>query len=920
MESGFVKILDPKLYRRGQLQTTITRWVSIGVVIVSLLFVGRDPQVSRGALLGIGIAYLGVNLFSLHWLKIHDSNYLRIVLDAGDALLVGLSSVLSGALASPLWLLLYPHVVAVSLRGSLALALFMGSFDGAIVIVLRQLTTEHRLGALHAITLVLCAFLVGRTSSYLGSVQSRLHEVNTELQHGNERLSSMVAAQEESRKAQEEVMAKLKESEERYRGLLERIQEGVLIIREGRIVYANRVFGALVEQPPGGLIGRDFLEFAAPGDRAELAERYRQWEDSQMTAGLLETRVLTEAGEERLVSLRAGAAVWEGRRSVICTIRDMTRERQMENAVKSHAERLAATNEIANAVNLSLTIEDILTVATREARRIVPFDRLAIALLDEEGSGIEIVTVGGEASRRRANFPREDLDWAFWGPVAWCEGTDEPKPKHLTELFEDLPIRSVETLPLFSKDRVIGSLHLGRTSAVPFSGSELIAVELVARHLAIALDNARLLESVLRLGMEFESLLEIAHGIVERLDLNELLPAVTRSVNRIMGTHHCLLLMRSLDDLVLAAQEGLEPEVIETLGRVSVGYGLSGWVAQEGKTLVVTDMKDDPRAMFGEMASQFGYRSYLGVPLRRGHDVLGTLEVITKEPRHFSAGDQSLMAAFADQAAVAIENARLFEQARSHLSEMAEANRRLEELDRLRKQYLRNVSHEFRTPLTVIKGYAEYLREGNPPDEATLRDVMRMIIESCDRVIDMVDTLIEVSRIEHGQALEAPSVQELDLREIAKASVATLRPAAERKALSLELVLPEEPLTLQGDPGLLQQMMRNLIDNAVKYSPEGACITVRAGKADEDLLFEVEDSGLGIPAEHLPRIFEKFYMVDGGITRRVGGTGVGLYLVREIVRLHNGTVEVKSHPGRGSLFSVRLPKAFQGTRRQTALA
>jgi signal transduction histidine kinase len=180
-------------------------------------------------------------------------------------------------------------------------------------------------------------------------------------------------------------------------------------------------------------------------------------------------------------------------------------------------------------------------------------------------------------------------------------------------------------------------------------------------------------------------------------------------------------------------------------------------------------------------------------------------------------------------------------EARAHLARAREANARLEQLDRLRKQYLGNVSHEFRTPLTVIRGYGEHLMSEGRTPEGSISDVMRVIVESCDQVIDMVDTVIEVSRIEEEGA----------------------------RSLSLESV----DLRTEGPFGAL----------------------------------DVQDTGVGIAPEHIPRIFDEFYMADGSFTRRRRGAGVGLYLAREIVRLHHGTIEVESQPGEGSVFLVRLP-------------
>jgi len=238
---------------------------------------------------------------------------------------------------------------------------------------------------------------------------------------------------------------------------------------------------------------------------------------------------------------------------------------------------------------------------------------------------------------------------------------------------------------------------------------------------------------------------------------------------------------------------------------------------------------------------------------------------------------------------------------------MAEATRRIDQLDRLRREYLSNVSHEFRTPLTVIRGYAEYLLSSDEVDTDTVHDVARVLLESADRVIDLVDTLIDVGRIEQVAASDTHPSESVDLAQLARAATTATRGAGSRKHVELQLELPPDPLWVRGDGALLHQMLRKLLDNAIKYSPASSRVMVRGRRGEGEHLIEVEDQGIGIAPEHQARIFEKFYMIDGGLTRRAGGTGVGLYLAREIVRLHQGAIEVSSHPGKGSCFTVRLP-------------
>jgi PAS domain S-box-containing protein len=906
--------------RRGRFMAACSRGLA-SLLCIAWTAMSDDPRSHRTFTLAVVALYVAYAIWMWRrWRRRRPTRGMLVAHDLVDAVGLAAMAAGTGATQSPMWLMFYPHVVGVSVRGGRVYGIAMAALDAGLVYALSFWGPPHPLSSIHPLALLWCAAMAGTASSYLFEVRGALTAANRELADANVLLRETLWANETIRTDQESVLERQRRSEHEYRQLLERMQDGVLIVQEGgRVAYANAIFGSMVGDAPAALIGMDFRELVPEDDRRELTQRYENWNKSQAMSGALETRVLTRKGSPILVSLRVGAVEFEGRPSTITTIRDITRERQMEADLREHAERLAAINEIANALNQNLTVDDSFRVAAQEVRRLVSFDRVTAALLDGGGQEIEVVTIG-PARAGRTRLPRAEADWAMKRPVSWTEDGDAENGARVRRLLDDFGVRAAVALPLHSRGRLIGTLNLGRERADPFTSWDVAVMEPVVRHVAIALDNARLFEAVKSRGHELESLLEISRGISGRLDVAELLPLITRSVNRLMGTEHCLMFLRDGDHLVLGAQEGLEPDVLAAVQNLRPGESLTGFVLASGRPLAVYEMRDDPRLLFKEAVEKHGYRSFFCVPLIRGDETLGTLEVVTKQPRRFTPEEQDLMALLADQAAIAIENARLYDQARTSLVQATEANRQLEAQDELRQQYLRNVSHEFRTPLTVLKGYTEYLMQSGMPDERSFREILRILVESSDRLIDMVDTLLEISRVEQGSTTDTLRVQPLEMRDLITGSITDLRTVAERRQIELVLALSAGALTIQGDLGLLQQVVRKLVDNAVKYSRNGGRVEIRARLEESHFVLEVEDLGIGIPAEHLPRIFDKFYTVDSGLTRRAGGAGVGLYLVREIVRLHGGTVAVDSRPEKGSLFSVRLPRDPHGSRSEPVVA
>jgi len=229
----------------------------------------------------------------------------------------------------------------------------------------------------------------------------------------------------------------------------------------------------------------------------------------------------------------------------------------------------------------------------------------------------------------------------------------------------------------------------------------------------------------------------------------------------------------------------------------------------------------------------------------------------------------------------------------------------LKRLERVRKDFVANVSHELRTPLTSIKGYIEALIDGAKDDPVKFGEFLKIIQKHTDQLNTLVYDLLQLSTIESGQYQWRHA--DVTVSSMIEKAVHLLRPMAEKKKQSISIECAADVGALTGDADKLTQVLINLIDNGIKYTPEGGRITVEARRTGKSVEIAVADTGIGIPPKEIPRIFERFYRVDRARSRAIGGTGLGLSIVKHIVEAHGGTVAVESEFGKGSRFVVSLP-------------
>jgi two-component system, OmpR family, phosphate regulon sensor histidine kinase PhoR len=231
----------------------------------------------------------------------------------------------------------------------------------------------------------------------------------------------------------------------------------------------------------------------------------------------------------------------------------------------------------------------------------------------------------------------------------------------------------------------------------------------------------------------------------------------------------------------------------------------------------------------------------------------------------------------------------------------------LKRLERVRQEFVANVSHELRTPLTAIKGYAETLRDGGLRDPETAAEFVRVIHRHAERLRALIEDLLDLAAVEQGEARLKPAA--VRAREVVTQAETLLRPAAEARGQTIAIDLPADLPEVLADRDRLAQILINLLDNAVKFTPEGGRIALSGTAADGRVILAVSDNGVGIPPGDLPRIFERFYRVGRSRDRREGGTGLGLAIAKHLTLGMNGTIEVESAQGSGTTFRVSFPSA-----------
>jgi signal transduction histidine kinase len=584
--------------------------------------------------------------------------------------------------------------------------------------------------------------------------------------------------------------------------------------------------------------------------------------------------------------------------------------RQRTTDLTESLEQQTATSKVLEVISRSaFDLQAVFETVAESSVRLCGADRADVRRFD--GELLRIVVA--------YNAPQELKDFNAQNPIrpgrysAAGRAVLERRTVHIHDVLADPEytygakdidkLRTIVAVPILKGDDLLGVMSIYHLEEVrPFTDKQIALLETFADQAAIAIDNVRLLDELRRRTDELSESLQQQTATADVLkvisrpafDLRSVLQTLVESAARLCDADKATI-TRERDGAFYSAEAyGFSREFMDYIKNIPIEPergSASGRALLEGRVIHIPDVKADPEYTWVETQRRGDYRTILCVPMLREGVPIGVLILTRSEARPFADKQIELVTTFADQAAIAIENVRLFD-------EIQDKSRQLEEASQHKSQFLANMSHELRTPLNAILGYTELMADGayGEPSEKML-GILKRLEANGRHLLGLINDVLDLSKIEAGQLVL--ELSEYTVQDIAQTVRSTLEPLA-----AVEMA-PELPPG-RGDGRRLTQVLINLVGNAIKFTDAGE-VAIKAEANNGAFYVSVRDTGLGISATDQAKLFQEFQEADNAVTRKKGGTGLGLAISKRIIEMYGGRIWVESQPGQGSTFAFTLP-------------
>ncbi|MCI0394961.1 MAG: PAS domain S-box protein [Chloroflexi bacterium] len=747
-----------------------------------------------------------------------------------------------------------------------------------------------------------------------GSLVS-VHVTVSKIRHTNRNILFVIGSDITERKQAE---LSLRQAEERYRSLFEEAPVMYVIThnREDAPIIAdcNKLFLHTLGYQRSEVVGRPLADFYTPRSRVQLLEKggYR----AALQEGLSdqERELVTQDGRVIETLLQAIPVINVDGQIV------GTRAAFVDISERRQREREAETlRQVAQAISSTLHLEEVLALIARQLAMAVG---VASCTLSRWDRAAEIVVTWVEWHQSEV-MPLEATIFPLqaYPTTRFVLETGQPAIIHITDpgadeaevaLIQEVGYNTLLMLPLAVGERVVGLVELANDLHRDFTAADIRLCQALANQAAVAIENARLFEAAHRHAEEMKVTSAILHALNAVPDIHTSFPAVAGGLMAITGCERVALalLEENGDWFSVVALDRRRTGLSEGV-RFPLSVTAAAAAVLVGQTHLTPDLSAELDFPAERALYEAGYRSRVNLPLQVKDWVIGALSLNWSRPRGYQEEQLTLLNQIAGAVAVTVEKGRLYEQLHAHAAqlekrvaertqELAGANERLTELDRLKSKFISDISHELRTPVTNLHLYLRLLEKGDYERREWYLDVLK---KETGRLQSFIEDILELSRVEMGHSRR--QLVPVDLNRLATQVVAMHQPRAEAAGLCL-IFKPAPGLPpLRSEPNQLTQIVTNLLVNAINYTPAGTIeVSTRLDQSGQQLCLVVADTGMGIPAEDLPHLFDRFYRGQQAAQSNIPGTGLGLSIVKEIVELHGGRIEVESVLGIGSTFTA----------------
>ncbi|MFN6571075.1 PAS domain S-box protein [Dendronalium sp. ChiSLP03b] len=748
--------------------------------------------------------------------------------------------------------------------------------------------------------------------------------------------------------------AALQESEAGFRLLAENSTD--IISRhtvEGTLLYISPACYTLLGYQPEELIGHPSAELVHPDDLAEIAKNY------PVNADLPNIYTITHRARHK-----DGHYIWL--ESTVRAIRDLHREIiEMQASARDISERKREEDRqrfLAQASSILASSLDSQTTLASLARLVVPeiADWCIVDIINDDQSVRRVAAAHTEPSKQKLveqlkNYPP---DLTQPGGIAEVlrlrksqithDISDQQmqaatcNAEHL-ELLQQLTPKSGMCILLTIREQILGAMTLVSSSGRHYDTNDLVLAEELARRAAIAVDNAQLYteaqrsqQAALFAAARTTRLQAVTAALSQSLTSAQVAEVIVEQGMAALGASSALvaLVTESGTELDIVRAVGYQPELVDLWRRFSINAPVPlAEAVRTGEPVwqEPTKTRATRYSHLAETYARYDYGSWISIPLMLEGRAVGGMSLAFAEMQEFSQHDHGFVLSLAQQCAQAMERARLYEAAQT-------AREAAETANRIKDEFLAVLSHELRSPLNPILGWAKLLQT-KKLDEKTILQALKTIERNAKLQAQLIEDLLDISRILQGKL--SLNIYPVDLSLVISAAMETVRLSAEAKSIQIHTTLDPNSAKVLGDSNRLQQIIWNLLSNAVKFTPEGGRVDIRLeagrkedtgtrGQKDAKNLSQtlsaspslpipasstlnyaqitVTDTGKGIDPNFLPYVFDYFRQENSTSTRKFGGLGLGLAIVRHLVELHGGTVKAESQgENQGATFTVRLP-------------